>query len=359
MDFVNAGLQRPLVTNSIVKNLIIGMEPTTLLQSKFKGIAKRTLALSWTIKRFGETVAGDVIRGADGNLNQFPKMTYKSVVPPYYYEKLNVTQIDGYDRVFSESDSGQISVGLFNDFRANLMEQTKQVISKIKRSIELQAREVYTKGTVTPLNAPVIDFKRKAGSFVDPGAGNYWANDGVDPYKQLAAGGDFIRKNGKYMGGTFNVIMGEQAFADFLTNSVVSQRNDLKMWKLDTIVSPDMKIEGQTYHGTISCGPYTMHIWQYPQYYEDASNGNALTPYINPKKVYVLPQNPDFQTIYGATPQIVTPGAATASLISGKYIMSEYIDMRSRSHEFHIESRGLPVPIAIDQLYTLFAVAGA
>src|ERR1700749_1500302 len=117
MDFVNAGLVRPQVTNSIVKNLIIGSDPTTLLQSKFKRMKKSTLAAAWNVKRFGETVATDVVRGADGNLVQFPQMTYKDVVPPYYYEKINVTQVDLYDRVFSTKDSGNIEMGLFNDFR--------------------------------------------------------------------------------------------------------------------------------------------------------------------------------------------------------------------------------------------------
>jgi hypothetical protein len=116
-----------------------------------------------------------------------------------------------------------------------------------------------------------------------------------------------------------------------------------------------MKIDGQTYHGTVSAGTYTMHIWQYPQFYEDAS-GTKL-PYINPKKVIVVPINPNYQTIYGATPQLITPGQDTAKLISGKYVMSEYIDPKARTHEFHIESRGLPVPLAIDTIYTLQPIA--
>ena len=42
---------------------------------------------------------------------------------------------------------------------------------------------------------------------------------------------------------------------------------------------------------------------------------------------------------------------------TGAYIISEYREEKEKTHEFHIESAGVAIPTAIDQIYTMQVVA--
>ena len=42
---------------------------------------------------------------------------------------------------------------------------------------------------------------------------------------------------------------------------------------------------------------------------------------------------------------------------TGKIIFRDWIDEKNSTHEFHVESAGLPIPEAVDQIYTLQAIA--
>lgn len=331
------------------------IKATGFLRSFFPDNVTKVRYPSIDVRRGSEKVAADVALGHQGNRNQVTHATQKILDLFYYREYFDATELDCYWNLFG---STSISENIMTEFVDGIANANKAMQDKIDRAYELLCAEVLEFGTCTSLtDGSVVNFKRKSGSFVDLGSGNYWDVTGHDVYADLGAGGTFIRKYGKYTGGIFNAILGEDALSALLNNSTVKDRNTIKMWKLDDVLAPQMKAEGMTYHGTLSCGPYEVHLWAYPQYYEDATNANALTPYVNPKKVVMLPTTTTFETIYGATPQLITPGQATASLVSGKYILSDYINPKKRTHEFHIESRGIPVPIAVDTIYTVQVLA--
>jgi hypothetical protein len=347
---------KPLYTTLIAARYdeLNKIKATGALRGMFKDNITRVMFPSYDVRRGSEKVALNVVLGHQGVRTQITKATQKILDPFYFRLYFDSTQLECYWNLFG---STSISENVMTEFVDGVATATKANQDMIERAQELWSSEVLEFGTCTSSDGSVADFKRKAASMVNTGAGTFWADAGIDPYAQLGDGGTFIRKYGKYMGGVFNVTMGEQALADFLNNPIVKARNDLKMWKLDNIVTPDMNAEGMVYHGTITCGSYTMHIWTYPQFYEDASNGNALTAYWPTKKVVITVPNPEFQFIYAATPQLITPGQSTASLIASKFVMSEYIDLKARAHEFHIESRGLPTPLAVDTIYTRQVVA--
>lgn len=355
MGSISSTQIKPVYTTLIAAKYdeLLQTKPTGFLRSMFKDNVTKVRYPMIDVRRGSEKMAVDVMLGHQGIRTQITKSTQKVLDPFYFRYYFDATQLDCYWNLFG---STSISENVMTEFVNGVAQHNQENLDLIDRRYEVLCAEVLEFGTCTSLNdGSIIDFKRKAGSFVDPGAGGYWADAGVDPYAQIGADCEFIRKNGKFTGGVFNLIMGSSAFSDFLGNAVVKGRNDLKMWKLDDLIKPEANIEGQTYHGTISCGPYIVHIWQYPQFYENTSG--TLTPYINPKKVALMPVNPTFETIYAATPQLVTPGEATASLQASKYVLSEYIDLKSRTHEFHQESRGVPVPLAVDTLVTRTAVA--
>lgn len=351
MSVINSTQIKPIYTTLIAAKYdeLLKIKATSFLRSLFPDNVTKVRYPSYEVRRGSEKVAIDVTRGHQGIRTQLTKATQKIIDSFYFRYYFDATELECYWNLFG---STSISENVMTEFVNGVSVATKANQDLIERAYEVMCAEILEYGTVTSFNdGSIVNFHRKSGSFPDAGAGQYWADAGVNPYEQIAADCEFIRKNGKYMGGTFYTIMGATAFNDFLNNAIVKSRNDLKMWKLDDINAPNMLAEGQTYHGTISCGPYIVHILQYPQFYEHPTT-DVLTPYMNPIKIVTIPPKPDFQTIYGATPQLITPGQGTSSLVSGKYVMQEAIDVWERKHKFGIESAGLPVPLAIDTIVT-------
>lgn len=104
---------------------------------------------------------------------------------------------------------------------------------------------------------------------------------------------------------------------------------------LDQVVLPVRNATGGTYHGTVTAGGYKVQLWGYPQTY-DAANGTS-TPYLNAKKVTIIPSTPRFKMAHAAVPQLVgEPGQLP---VQGEYIVGEYLDTRkSRSRFRHPNS---------------------
>lgn len=343
---------KPLYTTLFAAkyNEFTKIRATGFLRSMFKDLVTKVLYPSYNVRRGTEKIAPNVMLGSQGRRTELTKSTQKLLDLFYFRLYFGTTGMDAYWNLFG---SEAPTMNMMIDFVDSIMENYKVNQDQIERAYEYMCAQILINGTCSNPYYPdnIIDFGRRAESMVNPGAGNYWDVEGVDPYEQLAAGGTFIRQYGKYMGGVFNVIMGEKAFNDFLNNSVVKQRNDLKMWKLDELVQPEMRVDGQVYKGTITAGSYVMHVWTYPQFYENPSG--ELVPYIDENVAIVVPPSPDFALIYGACPQLVSPTTNTPQLISAPYVFTDYIDQLGREHRFDIESRGMPVPIAVDTIYTL------
>jgi hypothetical protein len=319
--------------------------PTGFLRSFFPAIESETKEISIEVQRGTEKIAVDVQRGTEGNRNSFSKSTEKIFVPPYFREYFDATEIDLYDRLFG---STEISDGIFTQFLNSVADKLRSLQDKIERAYELQCAQVLQTGVVLLKKGINIDFKRKAASLVDLTAGQYWTVNGHDPYKDLEAGCNFLRQVGKVQGGMINAILGSSALAALLANSVFLTRQNLFNMALDTVVAPQRNSVGATLHGVLTAGSYKILLWAYPEFYDDA-NG-VSTPYIDPTNVILLPEQPRFKLAFAAVPRLLKDGQ---SAVKGAYLIGEYMSERNDAHIMDIKSAGVPIPVAVDQIYTV------
>lgn len=338
---------RSIFTKKLIAVYKEKLTATAFLRSFFPSVESMTKEISIEVQRNGEPVAVDVHRYSDGNLNKFSKSTEKIFVPPYFYEYIVANDHRLYD----------VAIGAQNEaaFVQLAMEMADELFAlqqKIERKYELMCAQVLEDGIVQLRTSTNIDFKRKAGSLVDLGAGNYWAS-AVDPYEDLEAGANFLRQIGKAGGGVFNGLFGSQAFSALLNNSVFKERNNLQNINLDAVAPPQRNSLGAAFHGEISIGSYKLRLWTYPEFYD--VNGTS-TPYLDEKKVVMLPETPNFKLAFAAVPQLIENGGEIPQ--KGAYLVQEFIDKKKTAHEISIKSAGIPVPVAVDQIYTLKTVAG-
>lgn len=322
---------------------------TSFLRSFFPDKVSPTLEVSIEVQRGFEKVAVDVSRGTDGNRNSWNKSTEKIFIPPYFREYFDSTQLQLYDRLYGATE---INDAVFAAFLNDVVDHQMELQDKIERAYEVQCAQVLEDGIVTLNQGINIDFKRKSASKVDlNGAGGYFATNS-NVFAQLQAGCTWLRQNGKTSGFDFNCVLGETAISNLYANTVFLGRQNLFNMKLDNILPPQKNSLGGVYHGTLTAGPYSVNIWSYPEYYDNASG--VSTAYVNAKKGFIIPLKPRFKMAFAAVPQLIEPGKMPQV---GQFIFSDYVDRKNKTHEYHVESAGVPVPVAVDQIYTFQAVA--
>lgn len=341
---------RALFTKMLISVYKERVAPTAFLRSFFRTKESVTKELSIEVQRGTEKIAVDVQRGTEGRRNSFSKSTEKLFVPPYYREFFDATELDLYDRLFGSTD---IEASVFAAFMDSVGEKLAMLIDKIERAYELQCAQVLTTGIVELQGGINIDFKRKAASLVDKGAGNYWTTGTVNPLTDIENAGIFLRQKGKIKGAVLNAIMGAEAHRSFMENAKVLAEADVRRIDTMAIREPQRNSVGATTHGYFSTDNYKVNIWTYPEYYENSSG--ISVPYLDPKKVIVLPENPNFELGFAAVPQLV---GENSQIKKGAYIIEEYKDLRRKSHIFDVQSAGVAIPVAVDQIYTVKVVAG-
>lgn len=333
--------------------------PTSFLRSFFETKESSTLEVSIEVRRGTEKVASDVLRGTDGNRNEISRSSEKLIVPPYYREYIDATQLDFYDVLFGGA-SQTIEASTFADYVGQVAEDLKMLQDKIDRAAELQCAQVLETGIVTLNNGTNIDYKRKAGSLVDLGGGNYW-DAAINPLTSIEAGCKFLRTTGKAQTHVFNMIIGDLAFGALLNNSDFKDRANLRRVSVVDLSMPSKQAEaiGGVFHGEISAGPYRVRLWTYPEYYDVSG---VSTPYVNQKKAEIIPDNPRFKLAYGAVPMLRRDqrNAEFPEFIKqtkGAYVIGNYVDPRAETHIFDVKSAPLAVPVAVDQIYTMLVLA--
>jgi hypothetical protein len=347
MPTISTITARAEFTNALVTAYKERTAPTNFLRSFFRNVEKSTNSISIAVQRGTEKIAVDVERGTNGNLNKFNRSTEKIFVPPYYSEFFNINELDVYNTLFTQQD---IEISIFADFLTEVVEKMAILQDTIERAYEKQCADVLTTGIVS-LNAQTnIDFRRKAASLVDLGAGNYWT-DAIDPAVSFNAAGDFLRKTGLSNSTTLDAILGGNLITTLLNNASVKARGAIFQYGLDKIVmpTPTATSVGSTFHGQISAGVYQVRLWSYNQYYQDAAG--VSQPYLDPKRVIVLPQNPNFILAFAAVPQL--PSANGGIIRKGAYLFDDYLDARKKNHIMEVQSAGVAIPVSVDQIYTM------
>lgn len=323
--------------------------PKSFLRSFFPTVESVTKLISIEVQRGYEKIAVDVYRGTEGNRNTFGASTEKTFLPPYYKEYFDATELDLYDRL---AGAGTIDSAVLAQFLSSVAEKLVALTAKIERAYELQCAQVLETGIVTLRSGENIDFKRKADSKVDLGAGNYWTTGSVDPNTALETGANFIRQVGKSQGVFVNILAGAEALSALLSNDTFKERAKFVQYGLDMVTPAQRNSVGASFHGEISFGSYRGRLWSYPEFYDNASN--VSTPYLNPKNIILLPEVPRFKLAFAAVPQLIDENATPRQ---GAYLISEFKDVKNTSHQFDVKSAGVAVPVAVDQIYTAQVVA--
>lgn len=304
------------------------------------------------IRRGSEKVAADVVRGSQGTRVQISKSSQKAFDPFYYKLYFDATELTQYFRVFGSKSFNENDMA---ELANSVAVEMKTLQDMIDRGKELHAANVLLTGTCTSIrDSSVVDFKRLAASMVATTGltAGTWDNPGSNPFADLKAGGDFLRQKGKYSGYVINAVFGTAAWAAYRNTAIVNDRlkqfNNLR----DTLDKAQLESTGALYQGTIDADSYLIHCWTYNEVYDDPSTG-VSTPYMDPKKVVMLPPNPGFNMLYGAIPQINPTGVQTSSLEVAPYVLKRFINAEEGYDRHYIESSPLPVPKAVDRIYTV------
>lgn len=331
---------------------------TSFLRSYFPKEYSPTRYVTIDVERMGEKISIDVPRKTEGTRNTFSRFSETVIDPPFFKEYFDMTDEDLYNRVIGSM--GMIQAPLAEQLLNKISDRLGSLQDKIERAKEYQCAQALLYGIVSSNVTGPINFQRKAGSMVDlVGAGGYWTTTSTNPYDQIEAGCNFIRKVGRTGDGMFDLILGSESLSSLLTLTDFLQRQNLFNMALDKVVPP-VRSEasiGATYHGTLTAGSYKVQLWAYPQFFDlntgtlDAPN-YVTTPYIPGNYAVLLPLKPRFKYANAAVPQLIDePGMVPAD--EGEYFIREFKDFRLTSHVMDIQSAGIPILTAIDTVYTM------
>lgn len=240
------------------------------------------------------------------NHNENTEYTNKRVKPPIYDEEGSVTAFDMIQR-----QPGQNPFQNPN-YAANATRQAfaifRKLENKIRRSIELQAAQIFQTGQLSLLDktgavAYTIDFSPKNTHFVTPTA---WATNGStgDPLADIEALGTVLRRDGKAE--PKRLIFGQGAYARFLANSKVAARLLQTRGQLIE-AAPQSRGQGATFQGWVWAGHYRYEMWTYDGFYAHPQTA-VLTPFVGDTKV-IMNGDGRLDLTYGAIPMIVAPDA--------------------------------------------------
>lgn len=333
------------------------IRPTDFLTSFFPVVQSGALNVAIEVERMGEKIAVDVVRGTEGNRNTFSRSTEKIWTPPLFAERFEMTELDLYDRVMGSQ--GNANENLFAALLNQAADRMGTLQDKIDRAKEKMCADVLLTGVLSLTAAEAIDFKRKGtsatrSSIVDLNSGSYGGYFSANSacFDQFKAGCQFLREVGRSPESRFVAIMGETALKDLLANTNFTTRQNLFNMSLDAVTAPRKNAKGASLHGYITAGSYMVELWTYPQIY-DAADGTA-TKYIDDRYVILLPSNPRFKLAHALVPQLVKPGEVPNQ---ATYVYDEKYDEWNTSHEMRVRTAFMPVPVAVDQIYTMKACA--
>lgn len=353
MATINTRDAKGIVTKAIADAYKERAKATSFLRSFFPTKEYAAAEISIEVVRGTERIAVDVVPGDLGNLNKFTRSTERIYKPPAYREYFIVSALEGYDALFGQSE--YISDTQMTVFVESAVDRLMELVAMIERAYELQCAQVLQTGIVQLKNNANIDFKRKSGSMVDK-SGATWAAGTNDPRAHLIEAGDWLRANGKVQGGNLNVIMGSSAYNAMINNAAFKDVADIRRMSFDELREPQRMATGQSLHGSVSAGAYNFTVFTYPEIYEDATG--TQQNYIDPKKIIVIPENPRFQLSFAGIPFVDGDGDnAVAGVRKGAYQIGKYVEKRGATIDYDVQSSGIAIPVAVDQIYTAQVLA--
>ena len=236
-------------------------------------------------------------------MNSDDLYTNKGFKPPIHKEAISLNSFDLLKRSPGQNPFQS------PDFRANVILRMfngmTKVERKIRRSIELQASQVLQTGIVTLTDSAgnalyTLDFKPKATHF--PTAGVSWATaTGAQKLANLNSLAEVIRDDG--LDDPDQLIMGVDAFENFISDTAVQARFDIRRIDMGTIAPMQMQGNGGNFRGIVEIGNYRYDVWTYGGRYKDPQTGNK-TPFVDPGKIIMRSSAGRLDATFGAIPNI-------------------------------------------------------
>jgi hypothetical protein len=259
-----------------------------------------TKGFNFWVSRQNRRVAVDINPYERGNINSLDKSTNKYFIPPTYDEAIIYSAFDEFETIMGMDDS-LIDGQIYRKLVEKTAEEMQLSLDKIARAEELQRAQALQTGIITLKNGDNIDFQRKAGSLVAYNASFGWDVDTVNPEAIIIQLIEFMITEGAVDATTpLNVVVGAEAWSAFKNNPIRQKEGDIKDQTFMSL-STGETMRGLTPQGSYSAGNYKVNFWGYTGYYDDPNNSNTTTPYMNPKKIVVLPNTVPFKMVYCGT----------------------------------------------------------
>lgn len=325
----------------------------SFLRSFFTTVVVVSRFVDIWVQRGTEKIAVDVNRGGKGRRNQFAKESQKIFLAPYYNEYFEATALQTYDNMIIGGGAPELVGSTVRE----IGEKLQALRNKINRAKELQAAQVFETGIITLVSGDNIDFKRKAGSLVDPGAPNYWATAAAPVESQIVAAGTFLRTEGKSPVKTLNMILSQASWIDLQGTDYFTNKANYNQVSLLSINNPIADSMGSTYHGQITAGQFIVNVWVYDETYED--DAGATQRFLAENQTIFLPaEGTRFTMAHAGVPKTIhDPNQAEFNEFitneAAEFAIYNTIDRRRFSHEFGIMSAPIAVPVSVDRIYTL------
>lgn len=335
--------------------------PTRFLSGLFQAPAKNfynSEAVEIDIVRSDEEISIVITDLSAGyRWNSADIYTNKKFIPPIMREAGPLNSYDLIKRVPGEDP--------FKDpnFQRNATVRTmnlfRKMEDKIRRTIELQASQVLTTGTITLTDAAgtplyTVDFKPKASHF--PTAGTAWTG-AADIAQDILDVSNEIRNDG--LDDADQLMMGEATFEAFRKNADIKSRFDNRRIDSGALVplnNTNAGTGGGQFRGVFDIGNYRYDVWTYGGRYIPATGG-AKQLYIPNDKCIVRASNGRLDATFGNIPRIVAPDRRVLPFIPGRIsngrsrldlITNAWLTPDNTQLLVSVAARPLMIPTAID-----------
>lgn len=326
-------------------------------RSFFKETISKVMYPAIEVRRGSEKIAVDVFRGHQGIRHQVTQYTQKAFEPLYYKNFFDATQLEGYYRMFG---SASFNMNDALEVGGRIATERKAMTDTIERTTEKNCMEIMLSGTITAANGTILDFKRQADSFIDNGAGFYWDNPAHDIKADIRSMCEFVKRQGKANDYVMNLIVGTDAWGAMRKNEQLQKEWNSYNNKRDMLPPAQLEATGAIFQMEMDVDTFKARIFVYDATYQSNDDNESPTfeHYMDTKKVVCVASNPEFVLYYGAVPRVRTD-LNTSSMLAGKFIFRDFINEEQNYHRFYVESAPLPVPVALNKMCTLQALAAS
>lgn len=352
------------IVNAVVTGFKDRERPTMFLQSFFPANFRRSKGVKFNVKRRGRPVAVDVARYSNGERVKMSYSDQKLFVPPFFNNSIMLNDHELYMNVVGMTatmNQGTLPAGQesllqanLDLFREDIQEEMEDVQDMQVRAVELMCAQALKSGIITLENGDNVDYKRKAASTVDLGAGNYWTTGTVNPFGTLAAMCRFIRTEGMSGATEFDALVGIEALEALESNDIFQERMDLRNFNSGTMAMPSRPQQGAEWHGRMKCENFIVNIWTYDQYYDDPVT-STTTPYLDPKEVIVVSPDAVFSTEYCMVPQVLRADFTVPQ--TSEFLIQQFINEDKGTDEMKVKCAPLPILKSVDRVVTYQVVA--